>query len=70
MIPTSLSLIQKTNKSNNDKMTARLGDKLFTQYTWLSEDRKVVVTVTKGYQNIGEGQIVDRLQDYYSIYKH
>lgn len=67
MIPTTLELAQEPKKKNSN--ISRLGDFLFTQYTWLSKDRKVVVNITKGSPLVDETELIARLQDYYSVYK-
>lgn len=71
MLPSDLHMITDEKKDGMyENQTIRLGDTRLSQYTWISEDRRVVVTVTKGGSDMLESELVMRMQDYYSKYKH
>lgn len=41
---------------------------LFRENLWLSEDRRVVISITRGIKEVSEKELILRLQDYYLEY--
>lgn len=43
-------------------------DDLFRENLWVSEDRRVVISITRGIKEVSEKELILRLQDYYLEY--
>lgn len=69
MLPSSLIQVDNRNDAKDSNSSKNVGDTLFAHYAWVSEDRRVVINVTKGYSTMSEGKLIERIQNYYEIYR-
>lgn len=63
MVPSHLHML--TQEKHIVGQEARMGDRMISNYNWLSDDRRVVINVTSGGTELSQENLLIRLQDYY-----
>lgn len=64
MLPSHLHIL--TEERHTSGQEARMGDTFVSKYNWLSDDRRVVINVTCGGNELTQESLLQRLQDYYA----
>lgn len=67
MIPSHLHML--TEEKHISGQSVRMGDTFVSNYNWLSDDRRVVINVTVGGNEITQDNLLLRLQEYYDGFK-
>lgn len=67
MIPSHLHMLMEEKHTNGEEV--RMGDTFIANYNWLTEDRRVVINVTDGGNEVTQESLLQRLQEYYDGFK-
>lgn len=67
MIPSHLHIL--THEKHTTGQEVRMGDRILSRYNWLSDDRRVVINVTSGGNELLQENLLLRLQDYYAEFQ-
>lgn len=67
MLPSNMRMI--TNEKITDEKLLRIGDVRLSQYTWVSDDRKIVASIMIGGSDMKDNELTQKMQYYYSKYK-
>lgn len=68
MVPSHLHIL--TEEKNRNGQEARMGDTFVSNYNWISADRRVVINVTGGGNEVTQESLLSRLQEYYDGFKN
>lgn len=63
MIPSHLHIVEEEKHASGQE--ARMGDRFVANYSWISDNRRVVINVTGGANNLTQEQLLERLHSYY-----
>lgn len=67
MVPSHLHIL--TEERHTTGQEVRMGDTFVSNYNWLSDDRRVVINVTGGGNEITQDSLLQRLQEYFDGFK-
>ena len=68
MVPSHLHMLTQENHIAGKE--ARMGDRMLSNYNWLSDDKRVVINVTSGGNALTREDLLLRLQDYYTGFQN
>ena len=68
MVPSHLHMLTQENHIAGKE--ARMGDRMLSNYNWISDDRRVVINVTSGGNELTKENLLLRLQDYYTGFQN